>query len=153
MNLKKIKVKDIMTEIIISIPQDAAIKDAAHLMLRDRISGLLVIDNKKKIVGVITLTDFLKIIDRIATGGSDDFLENLLHCRTLKVADVMTRKVHSLPPEAKLEEAVRIMVDKNIHTFPVMKNKRLLGVIGRRDIINAVFYFSEAVKEKSSLKR
>ncbi len=63
-----IKAKDIMTEIIVSINEKAFVKDAAHLMLRDRISGLLVINHKKKIVGIVTLTDFLKIVDRLVNG-------------------------------------------------------------------------------------
>ena len=146
MNLKKMKAKDIMTEIVVSIRQDAFIKDAAHLMLRDRISGLLVINAKKKIVGILTLTDFLSIIDQLARGQSDDFLANLLQCRTLKVSDVMTRNICTITPETNLREVIKKMVDKNIHTFPVMKNNKLLGVLGRRDIINAVFYFSDEGK-------
>ena len=137
-----IQAKDIMTEIVVSIRSDAFIKDAAHLMLRDRISGLLVINQKKKIVGILTLTDFLKIIDQLAVGHSDDFLGNLLKCQTLKVRDVMTKNIHSVTPEMTLRKIVKIMIDKNIHTFPVMKGVKLYGVIGRRDIINAVFYFS-----------
>ena len=150
MNLKKIKAKDIMTEIVVSIQQDAFIKDAAHLMLRDRISGLLVINAKKKIVGILTLTDFLKIIDHLARGKNDDFLVNLLQCRTLKVSHVMTKNIYAISPETTLSEVVRIMTAKNIHTFPVMKNNRLLGVLGRRDIINAVFYFSDETDGKTS---
>ena len=143
MNLKKIKARDLMTEIVISIPQDTLIKDAAHLMLRDRISGLLVINAKKRIVGIITLTDFLSIIDHLTRADNDDFLANLLRCRTLKVSDVMTRNICTIPPETSLRDVIKTMVKKNIHTFPIMKGNKLLGILGRRDIINAVFAIAD----------
>ena len=142
MSSMNIKAKDIMTEIIVSIHENAFIKDAAHLMLRDRISGLLVINQKKKIVGILTLTDFLKIIDRLADGKNDDFVGNLLKCRTLKVRDVMTKNICSIGHEMTLRSVIKMMINKNIHTFPVLKGRKLFGVVGRRDIINAVFYFS-----------
>src|SRR3990167_7339395 len=112
MNLKKIKAKDLMTEIVVLIPQDTFIKDAAHLMLRDRISGLLVVNARKKIVGIVTLTDFLSIIDHLTRSENDDFLASLLQCRTLKVSDVMTKNICTITPEATLHEVVKEMVDK-----------------------------------------
>ena len=60
-NSENLKIKDIMSEDVITIDADNKIEDAANLMLRADISGLLVLENKKP-VGVITKTDICRLV-------------------------------------------------------------------------------------------
>jgi predicted transcriptional regulator len=60
-NIAALKISDIMTENVITIDSDNAIEDAANLMLRADVSGLLVLEDKKP-VGVITKTDICRMV-------------------------------------------------------------------------------------------
>ena len=60
-NIGALKISDIMTENVITIDSDNAIEDAANLMVRADVSGLLVLEDKKP-VGVITKTDICRMV-------------------------------------------------------------------------------------------
>jgi len=60
-NLSNLKIEDIMSEDVITIDADSKIEDAANLMLRADVSGLLVLEDKKP-VGVITKTDICRLV-------------------------------------------------------------------------------------------
>lgn len=142
MNLNKATAHDIMSEIVVTISENATIKDVAHLMLRDRVSGLPVVNEHKQVVGILTLTDLLKLVDEVSEKGDSDFLSRLLECNQIKVSKVMTTSVVTVMPETTLFEIVKLMTFKGIHTFPVFIGDELVGVVGRRDVLNAIFSFS-----------
>ena len=142
MNLKKIIAKDIMSEVIVAVTEDTLVKDAAHLMMRDRISGMPVFDSQKNVVGILTLTDLFKAIHDTVKDEDVDFLKEILHRKDKKVSEIMTKNVLAISPDSCLHEIIAIMIEYNIHTFPVKDKDQLLGIIGRHDILNAVFSFS-----------
>lgn len=142
MNLKKILAKDIMSEIVVAIHEDAIIKDVAHLMLRDRINGVPVLDNQKKIVGILTLTDLFKLLGKVMIDEQSDFLKEILQCKDIRVSEIMSKDVFCVSPKTRLDELIAISMERKIHTFPVMENDTLLGIVGRHDVLNAVFSFS-----------
>jgi predicted transcriptional regulator len=55
-----------------------------------------------------------------------------------KVGDICSRKLISVGPETELEELATLMAEKKIHTLPVMSEGRLVGVIGKSDIIRTI---------------
>lgn len=54
------------------------------------------------------------------------------------VAEIMTRKLCSLPPDTTVREAARYMVDRDIHRVLVMEGDRLLGIVSTTDVVRAV---------------
>ena len=62
-------------------------------------------------------------------------------CTKIKVTDLMTHDVVTITEETSLYEMMKIMCERNIHTLPVMvlSKKEIIGVIGRRDILNAFY--------------
>ena len=140
-NLHKISAKDIMSEVVVTIKEDTLVKQAAHLMLRDRINGVPVLDANAQVTGVLTLSDLFKIVNRAALDQQHDFFEELFHGREFKAADIMTRDVFLITPDTTLDEIVHVILEKNIHTFPVMHDGKLAGIIGKHDVLNAVFCF------------
>ena len=131
-----------MSEVVVAVGEDALVKDAAHLMMRDRINGVPVLDASKNIVGVLTLTDLFKAIHETIKNEDVDFLTEILHRKDKKVSEIMTRNVLAISLETRLHEIIAIIIEYNIHTFPVMEKDKLIGIIGRHDILNAVFSFS-----------
>jgi CBS-domain-containing membrane protein len=95
------KARDVMTPRVISIEADAAITQAVHLMLQNRISGLPVIDRKGELVGMLTEGDFIRR-GEIGTQrhlsrwlkfliGPGRLADEYVHGRGRKVEEVMTR--------------------------------------------------------------
>lgn len=137
--LKSVKAKDIMSRFAITIKENETVMNLAHLMMRFKISGVPVIDKNGEICGIATATDLFNLMKGIMKdidqgSGSSDY-------PGMKVSVLMARDVVTITEETSLYEIMKIMCEKNIHTLPVMviSKKEIIGVIGRRDIINAFY--------------
>ena len=140
--LKSIKAKDIMTKDVITTTENTTLADIAELMIEARISGLPVIGKKGKIIGLITATDLFIVMDMIKSG---DIVENgkiAVSNPTVKFA--MSTEVIKIKKNTTLDEIIAVMKYKNIHTLPVFEGKKMIGVIGRRDVFKN---FYAAVKK------
>ena len=136
--------KDIMLDEIIVIYDDMRIRQVARLMLRDRVSGFPVVSRDMGIVGIITITDLFRIITNACAEKPDkEFHKRIAHCRDMAVADVMSRQVIAIRPETTLDEIIDIVQPQHVHTFPVVDGKKLVGIIGRHDILNAIFSYDD----------
>lgn len=117
--------RDIMTRNVVTCSPDTTIEEAIKLLVSIEISGLIVLDQNNDIVGVITEKDLLIAYD---------FLKVL----TAPVKDFYNKNVVSVTEETPIEEIYRILVLKNIRRVPVVGNKKLVGVVSRRDILKAI---------------
>ncbi|MCB2224485.1 MAG: CBS domain-containing protein [Actinobacteria bacterium] len=138
------KVRDIMTTDPISVRGDTTLKEAARIMVRHKVSGLPVIDEAGRLVGIITEGDFLRreatrdqtyrisLLDALF-GEGDPALPVAEH-----VAQVMTTDVFTIEGNASLGEAARLMAGHSIKRLPVIGPDEMLeGIISRADIVNA----------------
>jgi CBS domain-containing protein len=133
---------DIMTEEVVTVSGDMLIRQAAHLMLRKRVSAFPVVGKKDDIVGIISIADLFMLINKAFIKRTDDeFDKRLAMFRDMTVADVMTPKVIVIKPTTTLEEIVNLVVRKKIHVFPVINKKKLVGIVSRHDILNAVYSY------------
>ena len=136
---------DIMSEHVIVIYEDMLVSQVAHLMLRDRVSAFPVVSEKIGVVGIITITDLFKMISESSQENKvGEFYKNLPAIKDMQVGDVMSREVLSVAPDTSLHEIIERLVEKNIHTFPVMDNGKIVGIVGRHDILNAVYLYEES---------
>lgn len=132
-------VESIMTDKVVKIKDNATIKQVAHILLRFRINGLLVISSKtNEIIGVITTTDLLRLLDK-ALSRSKNRLERLKEVGNIPVMSVANRSIVGVQKHDKIKKAVVIMHKKSVHTLPVYDGDRLVGVIGRHDVLNLAF--------------
>lgn len=138
---RKITAQDIMSDVVVTVSQDIFVKDAAHLMMRDRIHGVPVINTAKEIVGILTLTDLFKVVDKAFRKQDREAYNQLLQGTEFTVREIMTTSVVSVAPQATLEEIISLSLDMHIHLFPVMDGKKLVGIVGSHDILNAIFNF------------
>ncbi len=54
------------------------------------------------------------------------------------VQQAMTPDPHCVPPDAELEDVAEIMVSKNYHTIPVVQDGKLVGVVGKEDVLKTL---------------
>ena len=143
------KVKEIMTKDIISITPDTNASEALELLLKMRISGLPVLDEKNKLVGMFTEKEVLSTIlpSYVEKVGRFMYQENpkavkqkTLAFRHLKVKDVMRRTSVTLDEDTTLCEVARIMLTQKARRITVLnKAKEVVGIVARGDVVEALF--------------
>ncbi|RXA18717.1 CBS domain-containing protein [Methanosarcina sp. MSH10X1] len=133
-------VADIMSSPVYVINTDEPVSHARKLMLRHRISTLLVL-NEGKMVGIVTKSD---ITNRLAQA------EPLWRRRPIDQVPIkllMTESVITIYPEASISQAVALMLENGVHNIPVVKND-IVGIVTRTDLVRYVAENDEEMKTK-----
>ena len=143
--------KDIMTSPAITIGPDADITEAAKILLDRDINGLPVVDDSGRVVGIICQSDLVRMQKSLPIPSLFTLLDGFVPLSTTalletevkriaasKVADAMTRKVEFSSPDTGVDIIATLMVDKQFHTLPVVDQGRLVGVVGKRDILRTL---------------
>ena len=142
--------RDIMTpEVIIATPE-TSVSEVAALLDKHRISGVPVVDKEKWLVGVITQSDLvarardLELPPVISLFDLRLFLETPGHFKKrlekmlgTTVEEVMTPNPITVFPETPVNQIAALMAKKKVHTIPVVEGGKLVGVIGKIDLIRA----------------
>jgi CBS domain-containing protein len=142
------KVRDVMTEPVISIDQEAPVGVAIRLMLQRKISGLPVVDAAGDIVGVVTEGDFLR---RFETGtrhvqprwleflmGPGLLAEEFTKTHGRKVSEVMSRDLKTVDEETPLNEVVALMERFGIKRIPVLRGRKPVGIVTRANLLRTL---------------
>lgn len=150
------KAADIMSSRVISVTAKAPVTTAIQLMLLNHISGLPVVDEEGKLVGIVSEGDFLRRAETGTERRRPDWLEFLLgpgrladeyvHTHGRTVADVMTTKVITVTPEATVSDIVNLMERHHIKRIPVVKNGLVVGVVTRRSLLQGLAAIVVGVK-------
>lgn len=137
------KVSEVMTHDVTTIGPDASLKEAAMLMVNAGISGLPVVDDKRRVIGIITEADFVAAEAERAWGRqrkrllANVFGEAKTHVAS-QVADVMTRNPTTIDRGSSVTEAARRMTDLGIKRLPVVTPDGTLdGIVSRADVMGA----------------
>lgn len=141
-------VSEIMTRNVVVVHPETAVHDAIRLMLDRHISGVPVLDQSGKLVGVFTEGDLLRRVElgteRHPTGWKRIFssqgrqAQDYVASHARQVRDVMTAAVVSTTPKASLEEAVQLMEKHGIKRLPVLREGRLVGIISRANLLKVL---------------
>jgi CBS domain-containing protein len=142
------QVRDIMTANVISIPAQATILEAARTMLRNRVSGLPVVDAQGQLVGMVTEGDFLRR-NEIGTErrrpkwlefvlGPGRMAEDCVRAAGRKVEDVMTRDPIGVREDDDLETVVELMERRRVKRFPVLRGDKIVGIVSRANLMRAL---------------
>lgn len=128
------QVKDIMTTNVVTVRPDATMREAASLILRHGVSGLPIVDDRHRLLGVISEWDLLQILE--APWTESDPIE-----------DHMTRDPMCIDEETSLVDAVDLFQAHRIRRLPVTENGKLVGLISRHDLIRFVLTTRDRVSE------
>ncbi|MFN8488733.1 MAG: CBS domain-containing protein [Caldilineaceae bacterium] len=130
-------VKHHMSSPALTITPDTPFQDALKLMHERKIRRLPVVDRNGKLIGIVSERDLLHAAPSPATSLSVWELNYLLWKLTVK--DLMATKVLTVAPDALLQEAATIMLEKKIGGLPVVdQNQHVVGVITETDIFKAL---------------
>ena len=115
--------QNVMSSPVITVPESMTCLDAYQLCLRDGIRHLVIIDDDKRLSGVVSETDFRLHINLAALAGRR------------QVASVMSRSVFSLPREASLRDALNLMQSHRDTCVVVVEDERPVGIVTERDVV------------------
>lgn len=142
------RVREIMSRNVITIDADASAIDAIRTMLSHHISGLPVVDRDGALVGILSDGDFIRRVEvgtekrrgrwlAMLTGSSQvalDFARQ--HGR--KVNQIMSPNPITIEEDTPLEQVVQLMESHGVTRFPVMRDKKLVGMVTRTDFMTAI---------------
>jgi len=140
------RVKEIMTKDVIAVGPGASIQEAARLMVDHGVSGLPVVDDDGRLVGIISEGD---LILRQKPGAkipwwhrffadAEQLALEYRKAHGTTVGEVMTRAVISVGPEFPIESAALVLDRHRIRRVPVVADGQLVGIVSREDLIKAL---------------
>jgi CBS-domain-containing membrane protein len=142
---------DIMTRDVITVSLTTTVQELARLLATHNISGAPVVDENGTILGVVTESDLIDqnkkvhIPTVVSILDSFFFLENpdkmeqeMRKIAGATVADIYSSPARTVSAGTPVDEIATIMAEKGIHTLPVVEDGRLLGIIGKKDIIRSI---------------
>ena len=139
------KIKDIMARDVKSILPEMNAREAIERLFDMKISGLPVIDQHGKLVGMFTEKDILRNIfpSYLSQVGKFVYVEDpkwiknkAAELSRLKVADLMRKEVVTVDQEASLTEVARIMLTQKARRMPVLdKDGKVAGIVAREDVV------------------
>lgn len=135
----KISVKDSMVTNVITVEPSEVVTNAAQLMIKNDIGGLVVVDENKP-VGIITEKDFTELI-----ASEKDPHE-------IKIEEAMSKPLITISPDAGIIDAARLMTESHIRKLPVPKGDNLVGIITAEDILRVAPGEMELLLELASIK-
>lgn len=144
--------QDIMTSEVITVRPDTSVREVARIFTENNISGVPVLDDQDKVIGIVTESDlifqnkrfnvppFITILDSFFFLNSPEKMDReLKKIAGATVGDICSSPVISISPETPLDEIATLMTEKKIHTLPVLgESGRMVGVVGKKDIIRTV---------------
>ena len=125
--------KDIMQTDIITVSEQASVREAVAILTEKRITGLPVVNEDGSFVGIISEKDILLMAYHKIVGTCDEAMNSR------KVTDVMTSKVVSYRSEDNLADVCQCFMDYPFRRVPILDDGRLVGLISRKDIVTFAF--------------
>ncbi len=145
------KVAEIMTRDVITVTPETSLRDLAQILSENNINGVPVVDDEGDVVGVVCESDLVEqnkplhiptvfvILDSIIP------LENPWRLQkefkrlvATTVGDIFSRPAVRVDPDTDVQEVARIMSERRIHTIPVLERGKLVGVVGKGDVIRGL---------------
>jgi len=143
-----VKVEEIMNRKVLTVRSDESVAKVAALICLNNISGVPVVNEENRLVGIVSEKDILRAMYPSYTEFHDDPVRsrdfedmetrypNVVH---LKVEEVMTSKVITASPHDPLLKAASTMILRKVRRLPVVEEGELVGIISQGDIHQAIF--------------
>ena len=120
------KAKDIMNKKVVVLRDDFPVSKVAQFLIRKRLSGAPVVNKNGCPVGFLSERDMMK-----AACDIKNFTKK-------RAGDIMTCRLYSVDPEMPAEKIIGIFNKKPYRFIPVIKKKKVLGIVSRKDVIDRI---------------
>lgn len=155
------KAADVMATNVITVRLDTPVAKIAEVLLANRISAVPVVNDKDLLVGIVSEGD---LIHRVESGterhrswwlelltGKEVLAYEFVKSHARKAADVMTRPVVSVKPDAPLGDVAALLEKHRIKRVPVVSNGKIVGIVSRANLVQALVSLEHAKKAEASV--
>ncbi len=146
-----IKAKDIMTRDVVTVTPETGVTEIAKLLLEKHFNGIPVVGRNGALVGIVCQSDLIAEQKKLPLPSVFTILDSFIPIHSpgkterevqkiaaMKASDAMSPKPLTIGPEAGMEEVAEIMVNRGFHTIPVMEGGKLVGIIGKSDVLRTL---------------
>jgi CBS domain-containing protein len=143
--------KDIMTKDVLSVRPDTSIEELSSILVKNEISGVPVVDDSGSLYGIVTENDLISRNKRLHIPTVVSFLDAAIYLESskkfeqevkrltaTKVGDICSRKVITIAEDTTVTDIATIMSEKKAHLLPVLRGGKVVGIVGKRDMVKAV---------------
>ena len=140
-----------MSRNVITVARDTEIAEATRILLENRINGVPVVDKEGKLVGILCQSDLMAQQKQFPLPSIFTLLDGYMPLSSMKrfekevekiaaatIDQAMTPDPVTVGPGMSIEEVAILMVDKNFHTLPVVEGDRLIGIVGKEDVLRTL---------------
>ena len=132
MPIRSATVKNFMSGNLIKFHPDTDVMDAIHTLVKHRISGAPVVDDRGNLVGMLSEFDCMKVV--LASSYHD--------VPGGPVADLMVTDVETVDAGMSIADLAEQFMTSKLRRYPVLSDNRLVGHISRRDVLRALVELS-----------
>ncbi len=149
--MKDLTAADIMQPNVVTIKEDASVRELAELLSKKKISGAPVVDDQNRLVGIVSEGDLVLQDADIHFPHYIELLGNIVYLESVKkyedrlrkvaaasVSEIMTTDVISVQKDTSVHEVATLMTDKKVNRLPVLDGNILVGIVTRADLVRAV---------------
>ncbi|HHQ4594147.1 TPA: CBS domain-containing protein [Aeromonas veronii] len=137
---------EIMTEHPFTLGPSNSVKQAMDLMQQERIRHIPIVDEQHHLLGLVTLTDILATRESklllISPEREAEFTDSV------QLEEIMTRQVASVDPHAGIKEAALYLQRHRYGCLPVLKGRKLIGIVTESDFIAVAINLLELMEEQ-----
>lgn len=154
--MKHRKVGNVMTSDVVRVEEGTSFKQVASLLARHRISGLPVVDDDEKVVGVVSESDLpaRQARDRAATPWRRRLRGPASRRMAAKAEALTAGRLMSTPPvtvhaDDSIALSARTMAERGVERLPVLdEEERLVGIVTRRDLLQVFLRPDTDIREE-----
>ena len=146
-----IRAQDIMSRDVVTLPAQLDFATAARILLDNHFNGAPVVDDQGRLLGILCQSDLVAQHKRLPVPTLFTLLDSFVRLTPTKqlekqvrkiaaltVAEAMTPDPITVSPDTGIETIAGLMVDSNLHTLPVVEEDKLVGVIGKEDVLKTL---------------
>jgi CBS domain-containing protein len=146
-NIKNMKVSEIMRKNVITCKEDTPVKEVAKLLIENNLTGIPVVKGKE-IVGIVTEADLIMQRAKLHMPSYIQLLNSFLYLEdpgeveeelkkilATKASELMTTVVVTVDPDYSVEDVASLIEEEHINPVPVVRDETLLGIVSRADIV------------------
>lgn len=158
------QVSELMSSPAITVSPTTQIREVARIMRENVISGVPVVDDAGKLLGVITEMEliarnapvheptYLAVLSALIPVNLEEYRqykEQLRQALATNALELMRDEVETISPDASIEEALESMLNPEVTMLPVVEDERVIGVVTRTDLVRLIETLEAAPDEPS----